>query len=61
MTPDEYFNVVKLQNGIDCSKDEVRIQKGDQIMYSRLNIYANIFVFGIGNSAGLIIRSDAKK
>ena len=23
LTPDEIFNVVKLQNGIDCSKDEV--------------------------------------
>jgi hypothetical protein len=23
LTPDEYFNVLKLQNGIDCSKDEV--------------------------------------
>lgn len=24
LTPDEYFNVVKLQNGIDCTKDEIR-------------------------------------
>ena len=23
LTPDEYYNVLKLQNGIDCSKDEV--------------------------------------
>ena len=24
LTADEYFNVIKLQNGIDCSKDEIR-------------------------------------
>lgn len=25
LTPDEFFNVVKLQNGVDCTKDEVNI------------------------------------
>jgi len=24
LTPDEFFNVVKLQNGVDCSKDEIK-------------------------------------
>merc|ERR1712241_1079243 len=24
LTPDEYFNVVKIQNGVECSKDEVK-------------------------------------
>ena len=24
LTPDEYFNVLKIQNGVDCSKDEVK-------------------------------------
>ena len=24
LSPDEYFNVMKLQNGVDCSKDEVK-------------------------------------
>jgi len=24
LSPDEYFNVLKLQNGIDCTKDEVK-------------------------------------
>merc|ERR1711981_1172280 len=24
LTPDEYFNVMKLQNGVDCTKEEVR-------------------------------------
>ena len=23
LTPDEYFNVMKLQNGVDCTKEEV--------------------------------------
>ena len=23
LTPDEYFNVLKLQNGVECSKEEV--------------------------------------
>ncbi len=26
LTPDEYFNVLKLQNGIDCTKDEVLVK-----------------------------------
>ena len=24
LTPDEYFNVLKIQNGVECSKDEVK-------------------------------------
>ena len=24
LSPDEYFNVLKIQNGVDCSKDEVK-------------------------------------
>ena len=25
LTPDEYFNVMKLQNGVDCTKEEVSL------------------------------------
>ena len=24
LTPDEYFNVLKIQNGVECSKEEVK-------------------------------------
>ena len=33
LTPDDYFNVVKLQNGIPISKEEVRVSINEETLF----------------------------
>ena len=37
LSPDEYFNVLKLQNGIDCTKDEVLLKLLNYYIFFTIN------------------------